>query len=420
MVIQTLAETLDPLSEMSFLSGLDSVLSSYESGVGKFLGIGEAMAQNYVTQFIPTLSSQVATVMDDTKRSTKVSGDSGWRAGEETLNKIKLKIPGLRQTLEPSTDIWGNDIKQTENVVARAVETFIAPYAVRENTATEIDAEIKALYSEVGDNGLLPSVPDNYINFKDEKYKMSADDFTAYKKAYGQTAYNMLGELFDTSTYQNADADTKADYVNRVYDYARDEAKREYLAKQGVQYTNATKDNVPVYKENAIKGAIYYDVTPDEYSFMSDNAEKYAFFKENGIAYADYANADEDGKRAYTWAYENPGKYTMSKAITDDLMTFYQYKSDLGDIYADKDEDGKSISGSAKEKKMAYIESLDLDYGQKIILHRSMYDSKADKAEYNYAIVEYLDSRDDISWDDMKTILEELDFTVYDDGRITW
>ena len=373
--------------------------------------------QNYVTQFVPTLSSQVATVMDDTKRSTKVSGDSGFKAFDETINKLKLKIPGLRQTLEPSTDIWGNDVKLTENVVARAVETFIAPYAVRENTATEIDAEIQGLYSETGDNGIIPSIPDNYVNYKDNKYKMSAEDYTAYKKTYGQTAYDLLGELFDTSTYRNAGADEQADLVNRVYDYARDVAKKELLAKQGVTYTNAKEDGVDVYREDAIKGAIYHDVTPDEYTFMKENPKKYAFFKENNISYETYKSANEDEKRAYTWAYENPEKMSLAKAVAGGVVKYRQYASDLYDIKADKDIAGKSISGSRKNKVAEYINNLDADYGEKIILFKSEY--TADDT-YNLEIIEYLNSREDISYEEMEAILKELGFTVHADGRVTW
>ena len=127
VVVETLAQTLDPLSEMSFLSSLDSVLSSYDSGIEKFAGIAESAGQSYISQFVPTLSSQVAAVMDDTKRSTKVAADSDFKFVDETVNKLKYKIPFLRETLEPSTDIWGNDIKQSENIMERAFETFIAP-----------------------------------------------------------------------------------------------------------------------------------------------------------------------------------------------------------------------------------------------------------------------------------------------------
>lgn len=158
----------------------------------------------------------------------------------------------------------------------------------------------------------------------------------------------------------------------------------------------------------------------DEYCFAYDYPEKYAFFRENGITYDDYDSADEDGKRAYTWAADNPGKYTLSKAVTDDLFEYRKYTSELYDLKADKDEDGKTINGSAKEKKKEYIFGLDLDYGQKIILYRSLYDSKEDRNTYNADIVQYLDSRDDISYEEMKTILEELGMKMDANGWVTW
>ena len=417
VVVETLAQTLDPLSEMSFISSLDSVLSSYDSGIEKFAGIGETMAQNYITQFVPTLSSQIATVMDDTKRTTKVAADSDFKFFDETINNLLYKIPGLRQTLEPSTDIWGNEVKQTENVLTRAFETFLAPYAKREDIATKVDEEIKDLYSQTGDTGLIPSIPNNYISYDGEKYEMSAKEYTDFKKIYGQTAFDLMEQLFDTQTYQNADSETRADMVNSVYDYARDAARKEYFANQGVEFTNATKDGQEYYKENPIKGAIEKDMPVDEYKFSIENAEKYDFFKANGITYNDYATADEDGKRAYTWAFENPEKFVVSKAVANDVVTYRKYASDLYDIKADKDSSGKSISGSRKEKVIEYINNMDADYGQKIILFKSEYN--ADDT-YNYDIIDYLNSREDISYEEMETILKELGFNVSSDGNISW
>lgn len=382
VVVETLAQTLDPLSEMSFLSSLDDVLSSYDSGVEKFAGIGESLAQNYITQFVPTFSSQVATVMDDTKRSTKVAGDSGFKFVDETINKLKYKIPFLRETLEPMTDIWGNEVKQTDNMMKRAVETFLAPYSKKDNIATEVDAELKELYGETGDDGIIPNIPNNHINYDGEKYEMSAAEYTEYKKTYGQTASNLLEMLFETTTYQNADSEIRAEMVNKVYDYAREKAKKQYFTKNGVAYTNATKDGTEYYKEGAIKGAIENDMTVEEYEFSTKNPEKYAVAKSIG------------GYDAYK-----------------------TYSSELYDIKADKDESGKSISGSRKNKVIDYINNLNADYGEKIILFKSQY--PADDT-YNREIVEYLNSRDDISYEEMAAILKELGFTVHSDGTVTW
>jgi hypothetical protein len=417
-VIDTLAQTLDPLSEMSFLSSLDDVLSSYDSGIEKFMGAGESMVQNYATQFVPTLSSQVAATFDDTKRSTAAARDSSFKFGEETVNKIKYKIPGLRNTLAPTTDIWGNEAKQTENIAARGFESFFSPANKREGIATAVDEELKSLYGETDDSGVLPSIPQSYINYDGERYDMSTEEFTEYKKLYGQTAYELMEKLFNTETYKNASSEERADMVNRVYDYARDNAKKEYFAGIDLNFTNATKDGKEVYKENSIVGAIEADLPVDEYEFSTEYPEKYTFFKANDL-YQSYKDADEDGKRAYNWAFSNRREYEMSKSVYGDFLTYYGYKSAMNDFNA-KNEYGETVSGLKKERVIQYIQGLDLDYGQKIILHRSMYSSKEDKELYNMDIIDYLNGRDDINYTQMKSILEALGMTVDDEGYIYW
>lgn len=162
----------------------------------------------------------------------------------------------------------------------------------------------------------------------------------------------------------------------------------------------------------------------EEFDFATRYPEKYKVLQEQGISVEDYKENYEESAFIhtddYSWASDNSGKYTLSKAITDDVTQYRQYAKELSDIRADKDSSGKSISGSAREKKLAYINSLDLDYGQRVILYRTIADSKEDKNTYNPQIVEYLDNREDISWEEMKVILEELGMKVSSDGRITW
>jgi hypothetical protein len=223
--------------------------------------------------------------------------------------------------------------------------------------------------------------------------------------------------LFATDTYQSASPEERADMVNKVYDFARDEAKRELLANFGVDFTNAEADGEEYYKENAIVGAIENDVTPDEYTFSVQYPEKYQFLTDNGVSYDDYKNGSDEFRDAYSWAYKNPEKFTMSKAVTDDVVAYRKYASELYDIKADKDEDGKSITGSRKEKVIDYVNSLDIDYGARLILFKNEYN--ADDT-YNYEIIDYLNSREDISFEEMAAILKELGFTVSSDGTITW
>jgi hypothetical protein len=129
--------------------------------------------------------------------------------------------------------------------------------------------------------------------------------------------------------------------------------------------------------------------------------------------YEDFSSYDE-----FDFATKKPGKYAVSQAVGG-YDSYVSYMDALGDIEADKDENGKSISGSKKEKVINYIESLDIDYGMKIILFKSMYDSKEDRNNYNADIVAYLDSRDDISYEEMVTILTELGMRV-EGNNVYW
>ena len=127
--------------------------------------------------------------------------------------------------------------------------------------------------------------------------------------------------------------------------------------------------------------------------------------------YEDFSNYEE-----FDFATKNPEKYTVAKAVGGYNSYATHYKA-MNDISADKDESGKSITGSRKEKIIDYVNSLDIDYGMKIILFKSEY--KADDT-YNYDILDYLNSRNDLTYEEIVTILTELDFTVDGNGNVYW
>ena len=128
--------------------------------------------------------------------------------------------------------------------------------------------------------------------------------------------------------------------------------------------------------------------------------------------YDDFSSYEE-----FDYAIKNPEKYCLSRAVAKEFSTYKTYVSDLNDLRADKDSNGKTISGSRKEKVINYINGLNTDYGEKIILFKSEY--PADDT-YNYEIIDYLNNRQDISYAEMETILKELGFQVDSNGNVRW
>ena len=154
----------------------------------------------------------------------------------------------------------------------------------------------------------------------------------------------------------------------------------------------------------------------EEFDFATKNEEKYEYLQSIGVSYDEYTKSKES-KEAYDWAFKNPEKYTLSKVVADDVTMYRQYTKEINEIEGVKDANGKTKSGSRKENVLNYINNLDADYYSKIILFKSEY--KADDT-YNEEIINYLNNRGDISYEDMVTILESLDMRVEPDGTVRW
>lgn len=153
----------------------------------------------------------------------------------------------------------------------------------------------------------------------------------------------------------------------------------------------------------------------DEFNFYYKNREKYDWLKTEGISYEEYSATDES-KELYNYAYRYPETYKVGKAITGDFATYKEHADYIWDLKADKDENGDSISGTKKTKVISYVNDLELSIPQKAMLIRKTYSSFDD---YNNEIVDYVSGLD-ADYDTKKTILEELDFTLDDEGNVYW
>ncbi len=291
-------------------------------------------------------------------------------------------------------------------------------FPVEDNLKNRIQAGI---FGQYANENARTYFDEDYAPLKEKQIKEYAEadmpiaDYWKYRE--GLKDFDKQAEK---AAYINGlDISKKQKDVLKSYLYDEEGYKKEnpekyaFLEKEGIGYLG--------YKE-------LDEDTQSAWSWAFKHQDEYEHYKENGVLPGDYSTyyipmldfKNEDDK-AYQWAFDYPEKATLGRVFNEGVKEYRQYSAALDDIRADKDRNGKSISGSAKAKKKAYIWSLPLDYGQKVILYRSLYDSNADKAEYNQDIIDYLNSRDDITYDEMNTICEELGFKVNRaTGSISW
>lgn len=248
-VIDILSKTIDPLSSMSFLQGLSYTLKSYADSPGEFFStLGLSAVENYVSQYLPTFLSQIASVTDSKQRTTSTSGDSSFSEGEKLLNQLKLKVPVARQSLPTKTDSWGRDLKN-ENY-RNLFNAFINPSNTKTDLKDKTDKELERLYYSIGaddklSSSALPKVKfDKYLTFKGEKYNLSNKELSEYKKTYGKIAKQNVEALLQTDEYKSSDDRQKAKYLESIYDYSNQKAKEQYGEKHNLDYDDYKVDQL--------------------------------------------------------------------------------------------------------------------------------------------------------------------------------
>ena len=412
ILVDTLAQTLDPLSEMSFLSSLDDVLSSYDSGIKKFAGMVGSMGQNYLTQFIPTLFSQIASTLDDKKRSTRASNDSSWKFGEETVRKLMYKLPILRNQLEVSTDIWGNEQEQSNNIIERAFESFIAPYSRKEDISTSLDEELKRLYNSTGETSVIPGVPKAYVKYKDVTYQMSAKEYTEYKKTYGNTANTYLTKLVENENYINATDEQKANMVKEIYSYASTLANEEYFEKKDVEYETDSLKEIKKIKELNMTNTQIAEYVAQKKIISSIKSNEDLTSSEKKKEISEYLINAKLNDKQLAYLYD---KYYSSEKVLDSLLSanipikeFIKFNSQ--EFTTDYYDNGKAITNSRKNKVINYVNNLNLTIPQKAMLIKLEYSSYTG---YDNQIVNYINNMK-YSKFEKASILKSFGFDNYD------
>lgn len=374
-ILDSFSNAMNPMTEMSMLSGLTSALKSYDQGSSKMLaGIGTNSIKSYVNQFIPTALGQIAKTTDEYERNT-TSTKTGVlpKAIDTTRTQIMNKIPGLRQKLPIKTDIWGQEQKQSDNIALRALENAVFPWARKELNSNNVDKEITKVYENTGESSVFPDTINKNLTIDKKKYVMTSKEFAKYKKQFGETSYELLKNLINSDGYKKLSDSQKQLAIEKIYSYSTEQVKIDYARQNCLKNEQSTLSQVTnAIKKTGGNTSNYFEFLANTQGLDKDSE------KLEVLANSKY---DEKTKKAI---YENSlGKKDTKYDIVKESFTgsglnmskYLQYKAQ--EFKADKKDDGtvngKSITGSKKDKVFDYIDSIRATYTQKLILYALEY-----------------------------------------------
>lgn len=219
-ITSAFASISEPMLEMSMLQSLNDLIDNVTYSDMKVPGIVGSALISYLTQAIPTIGGQIERTAEDKRYSTYTSKDSILPTDVQyAIGKASARITGWDFQQIPYIDAWGRE-EATGLLPVRAFNNFLNPAYTSYTSVTPVDEEIQRLYSQIGDGAVVPSRPEKSITVDKETVYLSGDQYVEYATKKGQTAYNLLEALIQTSAYQSMSDADKAETVKDIYEYA--------------------------------------------------------------------------------------------------------------------------------------------------------------------------------------------------------
>jgi hypothetical protein len=355
-IFNALTTSMNPMTEMTMLSGLTSTLKSYANDPAQALGnIIINTGKSYVTQSVPTAVGQIARSTDDKERSTTSTESNVFtKAIDSTKNQIMSKIPGLRQMLPVATDVWGNEIEGKNYI-----ENAILPANRKEVKTDKVDEAITKLYDETGESSVIP---DTYIQktltLDKEKYRLTNEEYAQLKQQYGQASHDLLEALTTSSDYDKLTNDQKVKAIKEVYSYVKASLKHTYADQNDIDAEDSSVyQKVQSVIQNGGDAKDYFKYIGLTNGMDKDkekiNALEHSNIRNKGAIYESTIGKDDD-------------KYKIMKNTGVNDKAYLDYKQQT--FTADKDAYGKTINGSAKDKFYDYMDNANMTYEQKLLL----------------------------------------------------
>lgn len=319
----------EPLLEMSCLQSLNDVFDAvgYASSNG-LSGLPTALANaatSYLTQGLPTILGQAERAGENIRYATYTDKNSVLTSDMQyAIGRASAKIPGLDYSQIPYIDAWGRR-EITGNLGERLLNNFLNPAYVSDVSESEMEKELMRLYEATGESGVLPSRAGKSFSANKEKINLTGEQYVKYAEKRGGEAYKWMTALTQNNAYRSMSDEEKADCVKYIYEAANEVAKSGIV---GSSYEMKT------WVKDAVGGAGVV---------------------ETAIAKTKYADVSQKAVNAYK---------AFSGSIGEDV--FLKTWDALGDITGeDYDGDGRSDAYSKIDKKLEYINGLNLTAQQK-------------------------------------------------------
>lgn len=195
-------------SNQTFLMGATNLINAYSDperyGENFVNGLASSVIPNIISSFNP---------------------DPYYRQTNTLIDTYKSKIPGLSETLPPKRDIFGSPVKKGEERKMAIINQFL-PFDITKPSNDPVRKELLRLNDSIS---FSVGMPNKYFRINKEKIDIPPTIYDAYTKESGELAYRLINEIIKGNGYEKMNDETKAIYIRKQFDTARDYIRPKYI-----------------------------------------------------------------------------------------------------------------------------------------------------------------------------------------------
>lgn len=215
----------DVILETSMLQSINSMIENMSYADNKAWFILSSALTSYLSQAVPTIGGKIASAMDDTARKAYTQGGKSDAETDASyfVQSILRKVPGGRDQLQPSIDLWGREISNG-GAAERFFEAFVSPGFFSAADTSAVTKELQRLAATQGST-VYPVKASRSFTVNGKTKYLTAEEYTEFAKDLGQTRYGILDKLLSDKRYKALSDADKADVIADVYEFANAKAK---------------------------------------------------------------------------------------------------------------------------------------------------------------------------------------------------
>ena len=195
---------INTVVDLPFLQGISRGLRDLQEG--NYAQAGVNIASSIPSQFVPTLGSQIAQIIDPYQRETYDPNKLQYG-----LNTAIAKVPFASKTLPEKIDVTGQPIERYSTKGGRKLfDIFLNPTFINKKTTDPVLSELKYIYDQTKETShFMPNVKKK-LEFTDvdgnpQKLVLTGREFSEYQRRLGQRMYDEFNYVMDLPEYANAD-----------------------------------------------------------------------------------------------------------------------------------------------------------------------------------------------------------------------